>query len=273
MSVRFLYSNPLGRGILKVIQNSGALRLAARFLKSPLSRGIIKPYIKRNGIDMSEFEGQSYKCFADFFARTRDKELPESAPEMLISPCDSLVSIFPVDENTSLSIKDSFYRLEDIIPDKNVADCFTGGGCFIFRLCASDYHHFCYIDDCRHIITEFIPGKLHSVQPIACGKVPVYRLNRRQWTLMETCNFGLVAQIEFGAMMVGGIVHEKDGGEAVRGEEMGHFELAGSTVALLFTREVYDKICLDTKFIAAVNGNEEIRVSQGERLGRIVNEA
>ena len=66
----------------------------------------------------------------------------------------------------------------------------------ILRLCANDYHHYCYIDDGFQGRNHFVKGLLHSVQPIALENAPVYRQNRRMWTILDTVNFGKVAQIE-----------------------------------------------------------------------------
>lgn len=268
MSVKFLYSTCIGRGILKMIMHTKALPLAERFMKSPASKFIIKPYIKNNHINMKDFEGQSYNCFADFFSRSRDLVNFDTKSNHLISPCDSLLSIFPIDAGESFHVKDSYYKLSDLIPNKEVADKFNDGYCFIFRLCGSDYHHFCYIDDCYHHESHYIEGLLHSVQPIACDKYPVYRLNRRMWSLMDTKNFGPVAAIEVGALLVGGIVHEHENYEAKRGEEMGRFELAGSTMILLFTKETKEKLQIPPQFMAALGGKKEIRIKQGQPIAK-----
>ena len=71
----------------------------------------------------------------------------------------------------------------------------------ILRLCANDYHHYCYIDDGFQGRNHFVKGLLHSVQPIALENAPVYRQNRRMWTILDTVNFGKVAQIEIGALL------------------------------------------------------------------------
>lgn len=269
MSVKFLYSSCFGRAILKMIMSTKALPLAERFMKSSMSKFIINPYIKSNHIDMSDFRGQSYKCFADFFARKKDNIEFDNNPRHLISPCDSLLSIFPITEGESFYIKDSYYKISDLIPDKNIADKFNDGYCFIFRLCGSDYHHFCYIDDCYHHEANYIEGLLHSVQPIACDKYPVYRLNRRMWSLMDTKHFGPVASVEVGALLVGGIVHEHENYVARRGEEMGRFELAGSTIVLFFNKDVRKKLLLPPRIMSAAESRKEIRIKQGQPIGKL----
>ena len=44
-------------------------------------------------------------------------------------------------------------------------------------------------------------------------------------------------QCEIGALVVGGIFNEKENSRFSKGMEKGHFELAGSTIILLFEKE------------------------------------
>lgn len=266
MSIDFLYTSVPGRLLMKGIQNSAALPLAAKFMRSPMSRVMIKPYIRRNEINMDEFAGQKYNSFADFFARFRPLYHGEIQEGMMISPCDGLLSVYDINDNSQLKVKGSLYRMCDLIPDAETAEKFRDGLCMIFRLRANDYHHFCYIDDCVHSKAHWIDGLLHAVQPIACSSVPVYRLNRRQWSLLDTRNFGLVAQIEIGAMLVGGMVHDKAGEEAKRGEEMGHFELAGSTIIQLFTNEAKKSLNFVEKYRGITDTETELEIRQGDAV-------
>lgn len=267
--MKFLYNTALGRWVLKALFASGLLKLAAKLCHTPLSKPFIKSYIKKHGIDMTDFEGQNYKSFAGFFSRTRSPKPFEANPRALISPCDGLVSARYLEDIRFLHIKDSWYSVDDLIPDKELAAFFKDGLCLIFRLRASDYHHFCYVDHCYHRETHFVPGKLHSVQPIACEKEPVFRLNRRMWSVLDTENFGRVVQIEVGAVLVGGMVHEKEQGPAKKGEEMGRFELVGSTILLFLEKNVREKL----QFVDS-NGNkldltEERPVNMGQMIGLV----
>ena len=133
----------------------------------------------------------------------------------------------------------------------------------IFRLCASDYHHYCYIDDGYQGENHLIPGVLHSVQPIACETYPVFVLNRRCWTLMATRNFGPVVQTEIGALVVGGISNPRENRRFSKGQEKGHFELAGSTIVLLFQK---DQIALRPELLEQL-ARGEVQVRQGEWIG------
>lgn len=271
MSVDFLYSSALGRGVLKCLMHTPALSIAAAFCHSVLSKPMINSYIKKNNIPMDEFAGQTYDNFADFFGRTREKNTFVEDHKALISPCDGLVTIFDIKDGINLPIKQSLYKVSDLIPEKDIADNYADGLCVIVRLCASDYHHFCYIDDCYHNESHFIEGLLHSVQPIACDSVPVYRINRRKWSLMETASFGTVAQIEVGALLVGGMIHENENSRvfAKRGSEMGKFDLAGSTIVLLFDKETKEKVDILPEYRESFNGDKEVRIRMGEAIGYI----
>ena len=262
--VHFLYTTVPGRGLLKLLQCTGALRFAERFLCSSASKPMIKGYIKRNQIDMSPYHGQGYQSFQAFFVRRRADVLVDRDPRHLISPCDGLLSAYPIREDSRFQIKGSVYRVEDLVNDPELAETFSGGACLILRLCPSDYHHYCFIDDGFQGENHYIEGILHSVQPIACERVPVYRLNRRMWTRLDTEHFGTVVQIEVGALLVGGIVQERENAGMRRGEEMGHFELAGSTIVLLFRK---DTVELLPQFRKARGGRQEIRVKMGEVIG------
>lgn len=267
MNIDFLYKNVFGRLLMKILQKAGLIKVSAWFLQTRISRIMIPHYVKKHKIKMREFEGQVYDSFASFFARSKTTSNYVINSDGLISPCDGLLTVYPITEDLEILMKGSRYRLKDLIPDVAAADHFHDGLCMVFRLRAEDYHHFCCFDDSELLETHFIPGKLHSVQPIACEKIPVYRLNRRWWSLLRTVHFGTVAQIEVGAMMVGGVTFAKKTGYLSRGEEMGNFELAGSTILLLFDASVRSNLILQSVFGMTMNGKIEIPVAMGEEIG------
>lgn len=260
-SVGFLYDTVLGRLILKVIMALRLDRPVVRFLRSRASKPVVPWYVKRCGIPLSSEEIAKFPTFRDFFCRTRDDLTFDSAPERMISPCDGFLSAFPIEADVAFAVKGSRYRVEDLIQDASLAREFQGGDCLIFRLCASDYHHYCYIDDGEQGENHAIPGKLHSVQPIVCEKVPVFTLNRRSWCLLKTEHFGDVAQCEIAALIVGGIFNDKKSGRFSKGEEKGHFEPFGSTIILLFQPE---RVALRPDLREALERSDEVRVNYGE---------
>lgn len=259
-AVRFLYGTVFGRLLLKAIMATHADRLAVAFLCSPLSRCIVAPYAHRCGIELTPAQRRSFRTYRELFTRTREPVPFDAEPSHLISPCDGWLSAYPIGADSSFSIKNSRYSLRDLLRDDALAAGYTGGTCLVLRLCPSDYHHYCYIDDGYQGENHFLSGVLHSVQPIACEKYPVFVLNRRSWTLLTTDHFGPVVQTEIGALIVGGIVNPQENRRVRRGEEKGYFELAGSTITLLFEK---DRIRLRPEIEADLRRGE-VQVRQGQ---------
>ena len=221
--ISFLYGTVLGRSILKMVLKLHIDRMIVRFLWSPWSRTLVGWYIRRNQIPIDRQQMKGFCSFQQFFVRERKRNAVDLRPDHLISPCDSWMTSVPLGGDQSFFIKGSCYHLEDLIGDSKIAERFRGGICLIFRLTASDYHHYCYIDDGYQGAIHFMPGVLHSVQPVACETYPVYTLNRRCWCLMTTEHFGPVIQTEIGALVVGNICNERENCRFCRGQEKGHF--------------------------------------------------
>lgn len=272
MNMTTIYNNAIGRFLIVILRKIGVFRLVDRFLRTRYSKKLIPQFIEKNNIDMQDFRGREFASFADFFSRKKESISYVANPEVLISPCDGQLTIYPIQGKMNIAMKGSYYRRTDLIPDAEIAKQFIGGLCLVFRLDASDYHHFCVIDNATISKSGYVPGELHSVQPIACEKLPVYRLNRRWWNLLYTTHFGAVAQIEVGAMLVGGVRFEKEFGWSYRGEEMGNFELAGSTIILMVTQDVRKQLKFYSKFRNAENGACEVPVKMGEGIGALSNE-
>ncbi len=262
--VGFLYGTKIGRGILKIIMKLHLDRIAVKFLCSGCSKPLIGRFIKKNGIDVTPEEKASFRTYRDAFVRTRSNLPFDDTPEHLISTCDGWLSAFPIDENSCFSIKNSHYQIQDFLQDEELAKNYLGGTCLIFRLCVSDYHHYCYIDNGYQGQNHFIKGVLHSVQPIACETYPVFVLNKRSWCLLTTEHFGPVVQCEIGALVVGGIFNEKENARFCKGTEKGHFELSGSTIVLLFEK---GQMQLRPEITKGLEKAEEVRVSWGEWIG------
>lgn len=263
-TVSFFYGTILGRLLLKTFMHLHLDRIIVRFLWSRWSKPLIKWYIKQNNIPITPDAWKKYNTFRDLFVRTRKTNMVDMTPEHLISPCDGWLSTFSIDSHSCFSIKNSYYQLKDFLQDEELAQNYQNGVCLIFRLCASDYHHYCYIDDGFQGQHHYIPGVLHSVQPIACEKYPVYVLNKRCWSLLTTEHFGPVVQCEIGALIVGDIFNEYENVRFHKGREKGHFELAGSTIIMLFES---GQITLKPEITNQLIYTTEVRVKQGEWIG------
>ena len=259
-AVRFLYGTALGRGLLKTVQKLRLDRLAVWYLRSRLSKPYIRRFAKKNGIPLTEEALQTFPTYRDFFLRGRTPLPLDGEPSHLISPSDGWLSAYTVSKDSAFAIKGSRYRVRDLLGDEGLASNYEGGLCLVFRLCASDYHHYCYIDDGVQGPNHFMEGQLHSVQPIVLEHYPVFTLNRRSWCLLDTDHFGPVIETEIGALVVGGIVNAP-AGPMGRGQEKGYFDLCGSTIVLLLEK---DRVRLIPSLADVLDTERERRVIQGQ---------
>ncbi len=264
--VKYIYGTAPGRLLMKAIQKSHFDKVIIRYLKTGLSKPYLALYRKNNDIPYTD-KNEKFATFEQFFSRRRELGEIDNDPTHLISPCDSLLSAYPISKDSIFAIKGSHYKIKDFLEDESLAKTFDGGMCLVFRLCPSDYHYYIYIDDCFQGKNHFIPGILHSVQPIACETYPVYTLNRRSWCLMDTKNFGPVVQTEIGALVVGGINNYYENITVTRGMEKGRFELAGSTIVLLFEE---NRIDLLPELKEQMTGDREVRIEMGQFIGNTI---
>lgn len=262
-----LYGCSLGRVVLKTLTAPCVSKAAGAFMDSRASKLLIKPFIKRSGIDTSQYVMCDFRSYNDFFTRLvkPDKRPVDYIPKHLISPCDSKLTAHKISKNSIFRIKGSRYRVSDLLQNDFLAKRFCGGYCLIFRLEVDDYHRYCYIDNGTKTENTFIAGELHTVNPIALERYNIYKRNCREYTVLHTENFGDVVQIEVGAMMVGRIVNNHGEASFVRGEEKGRFEFGGSTIVMLFGR---DSISIDRDILCNSAEGIETVVKLGEKIGK-----
>lgn len=261
-----LYNTVSGRMVLKVLTAPFVSRTVGKYMDSPLSKPLIKPFIKNNGIDTSQYIMKNFSSYNDFFTR---KVKPEKRPvdynsRHLISPCDSKVTAYKIKRNSIFKIKNSLYRISDMLKNEFLARRYDGGYCLIYRLEVDDYHRYCYIDDGIKTNNVFIYGELHTVNPVALKKYNVYKRNSREYTIMHTDNFGDVVQLEVGAMMVGKICNHHGEYSFMKGEEKGMFMFGGSTIVQLFEK---DRIRPDSDILRNTRDGFETVVHYGEKIG------
>lgn len=266
--LRLLYDTKIGRVVLKVLTKPVISKMVGLFLDSPFSTFLISDMVKKNGIVLSDYEKKRYKSFNDFFTRKikPNKRIIDMNKDSLISPCDSKLSVYNIEEKSIFKIKDSYYTVSDLLDGDEIAKEYDGGLCMIFRLCVDDYHRYCYIDDGYEVAYRRIDGELHTVQPIALDKYNVYKRNSREYTILKTKNFGKVVQVEVGALFVGKISNEHKGRYFRKGQEKGKFEFGGSTIVLLMKKDVVD---IDEDIIVNTKNGKETIVKVGEKIGTV----
>lgn len=264
--LNMLYGTVPGRIALKPLTAPFLSEIAGKFCDSAASQFMIVPFIKNAGIDMTEYEPAAYRSYNEFFTRKIRKECRpvDMTPEHLISPCDSKLSIYRINQQSIFSIKNSFYSVGSLLKCGKLAEKYSGGYCMIFRLEVDDYHRYIYIDNGRKSGNRHIKGCYHTVNPVALETADVYKENTREITILHTENFGDVVQAEVGAMMVGRIVNHDGAGEIRRGDEKGMFEFGGSTVVLLFKE---DMVIPDEDILKNTADGFETIVKMGEKIG------
>ena len=264
-ALRFLYRTVVGRVFLKLLTARWISKLCGAFLNTRLSKPLIRRFVNGNGIDLSQFESDDFRCFNDCFSR-KIKEGMRPLPEdeaVLFSPCDGLLSAYRLKEDTVLPVKQSAYTLSSLLRDKALAERYRDGMCLVFRLCVTHYHRYCYPVSGVKGENTFIKGRLHTVRPIALEAGPIFTENCREYTVIDTERFGSVLQMEVGAMLVGKILNHHGSGTVTRGEEKGMFLYGGSTIILLLEK---DKVTVNERFFDATANGEETPVVMGEIL-------
>jgi len=195
-----------------------------------------------------------YNTFNDFFARAIDPEVrPLHSPgdeHVVVSPADCRLTLFPDFIDSTAWVKGNRWTIENLLEKrfKAVGDKVAGGSFVIARLAPQDYHRFHWPVSGKILKITPINGALYTVNPIAINQpINVYTENKRCIIEIDTGedNFGLVVMVPIGATMVGSYrLFEKDGiplqegAQVSRGEVSGEFRFGGSTVLILFSKNL-----------------------------------
>ncbi len=223
----------------------------------------IKWFIERYGVDMKEAadpDPRSYSSFNEFFTRALkpDARPLEGDEKTLISPADGTISqLGEIRRGRIFQAKGQSFSLAELTAEpENRLSAFEGGAFSTIYLSPRDYHRVHMpLGGVLEKMT-FIPGRLFSVNPKTTEEVPrLFARNERVVAWFRT-DFGPMAVVLVGAMIVASIETVWAGRVApagnrlamenyqgtnqhlslARGEEMGRFRL-GSTVILALPRD------------------------------------
>jgi phosphatidylserine decarboxylase len=267
--LHLLYETTLGRLLLGAIfARRWYSSLSAIKDKRPNSVRKIQPLVDRFGIDMSDYPEQSYTSYDSFVTRKIDpaKRPVASDPHALIAVADSRVLAYSVTSEGRIPVKQSSYTITELLRDPDLAAAYNAGTCLLFRLGTEDYHRYCFADDGEVIRTKSINGVLHSVQPISSKRYKAFSENYREYSVIETANFGTVVTIEVGALLVGKI-HNHDVTSCLRGQEKGYFSLGGSAILYLLKPGI---VTIDSDIMEYSRQQIETKVRLGEKIGEKV---
>lgn len=273
----FIEDSQYGGNYLEKLYNTWYGRVLSKFILLPVFSSMatskdrrrssakkITPFVEKYNINMSDFEDREYDSFSDFFTRSikPGKRPVDGEVNAVISPADSKVLCYDINDELKFTVKGSVYTPDEITGNCTDVSSFAGGKALVFRLSMDDYHHYCFIDSGRVLSSNEIKGKLHTVSSIS-SKYKIYKENHRIVNVLDTDHFGKVIYIEVGALLVGRI---KNNGalQFEKGQEKGYFEQGGSTIVLFFEK---DKIKVDGDILEMSGNGIETKVKMGERIG------
>jgi len=264
-ALRFAYKTLLGRTFWPVLFGSGRI-------SSFLGRRYDSPRSKKDIVTLAAIPGclpqeaakplEEYASFNEFFTRHLK---PGSRPvgDGFVSPADGRLMLYlNADADTPFPLKGAKRSL------RTVFDASAPAGRYdiaVIRLAPVDYHRFHFPCNCTTPDPiRTVPGKYHSVNPIALMRYPdVYASNERQ-ILKCHAAFGDFWMVDVGAFGVGTIVQTYLGTRQGKGGEKGYFKFGGSTVILILPA---GKVTFDADLIANSARGLETRILCSERIG------
>ena len=233
-ALRFAYETLLGRTLWSVLFGSKLLSAwLGRKYDSPKSKKDIRALAAIPGClpDEAEKPVSEYGSFNEFFTR-RLKPGARPVGEGLVSPADGRLKLYlDADADTPFPLKGATKSLRMVFDEAAPAGKYDIA---VIRLAPVDYHRFHFPCDCMTAEpVRVVPGKYHSVNPIALVRYPdVYADNERQ-ILRCRAAFGDFWLVDVGAFGVGTIVQTYAGDRHAKGDEKGYFKFGGSTVILV----------------------------------------
>ena len=263
----FLYKTVPGRIILKPLTSKLLSDISGKLMDTKASGMLISPFARKNGIRCEDYILDDVRSFNEFFCRRiKDGLRPvETDKNKLVAPCDGLLTAYRINEDTVIPVKQSRFRIREMLRNSRLAKSFEGGTALVFRLCVNHYHRYAFFDSGRCYRNRRIRGIYHTVRPVALSEFPVFTENTREYVVIDTESFGRAVQMEVGAMLVGRIVNEKYDNKTVRrGDEKGHFEYGGSTIIVLLGK---NRAVLREDIINNSMNGEETPVIMGEVIG------
>ena len=262
-----LYENPLGRMVVKTFCKPAFSRMMGAVLDSRLSVILTIPYKHFCNIDLKQCKPKFYSSFNEFFTRELKEELRPVDGEItsLISPADGKLSVFEIDKQLEIEVKQSKYSVAQLLKSETLAKQYEGGYVVVVRLTSEDNHHYCYVADGLKGKNHFIDGALHILHPHTAKLSSMLKENAREFCRIRTTHFGELIQMEVGAMIVGCVCNKDQSVcQVEKGAEKGYFSYGGSTVILLLQK---DMVTMDADLLANTQNGIETLIKRGERIG------
>ena len=241
---------------------SRVVQWSTRCRRFPFRKSTTRWFVRHYNVDMSEAlepDPDAYPDFNSFFTRALRPEARPIVQEIrqICSPADSAISqLGDIQSAQIFQSKGHSYSLLKLLGgSEKRAQPYIDGRFATMYLSPGDYHRVHMPLSGRLMETVYIPGRLFSVSPDYTESIPhLFTQNERVVCFFQT-EAGPMAVILVGAIFVGSIetvwageitpprgkgirVMTYTAGDNViqleRGEELGRFNMGGSTIIVLF---------------------------------------
>ncbi|PPQ97431.1 hypothetical protein CVT26_006778 [Gymnopilus dilepis] len=253
-----------------------------KIFDSPKSAKSIPSFISTYNIPTDELlepDISKYRTFNEFFYR---KLKPGARPvqdeadhRVIVSAADCRLTVYPsIDLAKQIWVKGKNFSVPNLLnlpPTSPKLQSLLNSHVAIFRLAPADYHRFHSPIDCEVGDIEHVPGRYYTVNPQAVNEpnFDVLTANVRSILYLKHIPSGkMVAFVAIGALLVGSIIWtggKEKGAKLKRGDELGHFAYGGSTIAVVFPKEVME---FDEDLVVNSEKPIETLVRVGESIGK-----
>ena len=189
-------------------------RLALRASRSevqPWKNFLIRQVLAHFDVAMDEAEQPdafAYPSFNAFFTRALKPgaRQPDPDPSALLMPSDGRISqAGNIEQGRIFQAKGQHYSAAELLGDETAAAPFSDGRFLNVYLAPRDYHrvHMPWTGTLRE--TLHVPGRLFSVSPATAAAVPRLFARNERLVCHFDCDFGPMAVVMVGAMLVSGV--------------------------------------------------------------------
>lgn len=190
---------------------SSLARRLAYSSRPGLKQWLIDTVVRRFGVDLAEAaepDPRAYPTFNAFFTRALKPgaRVADPDPQALLMPADGRISqLGPIQDGRIFQAKGQSFTAAELLGDEAAAAPFANGLYATVYLSPRDYHrvHMPWTGTLRE--TVHVPGRLFSVGPDAVRDVPrLFARNERLVCHFDT-DFGPMASVMVGALLVSGV--------------------------------------------------------------------
>jgi phosphatidylserine decarboxylase len=190
---------------------SGLARRLAYSRSPRVRRWLIDTVVARFGVDLSEAlesNAHAYESFNAFFTRALKPgaRQPDPDPRALLMPADGRISqCGAIHGGRIFQAKGQSFTAAELLGEADAAMPFAEGLYATVYLSPRDYHRVHMPWTGRLLRTVHVPGRLFSVGPAAVREVPRLFARNERLVCHFDCDFGPMAVVMVGALLVSGV--------------------------------------------------------------------